>query len=385
MSVYKPEGKPYYLFDFQCGGRRFYGSTSTGNKAEARAIEQRERESAKRVIAAERAAGAAFRGETPLTLNLAIARYWEEAGKHHAGATTTWVDLQRALTHFGGGKRLDEVTDSDLAAYVAKRRGERRKGDAKAGFVAPATVNRTTIDLLRKLMTRARKAWKIPLPNEPDWKVHRIKERGELVRELRPSDEDRLVENLAEGYRDVWRFALASGLRLGECFLTWEQVDEDGGIINVIQKGGRPHSIPITREIAAILSTCKGRDETYVFTYTARRTILWRKPASANRVKGKRYPVTYEGLKSEWQRTRDELGLELRFHDMRHTRATRLLRSSGNLKAAQKLLGHADISTTAKFYAHVDMKDLRTLLDAENGGESARKRTGAKKTSGNSA
>ena len=37
----------------------------------------------------------------------------------------------------------------------------------------------------------------------------------------------------------------------------------------------------------------------------------------------------------------------------------------GNLKAAQKLLGHADISTTARFYAHVDMDDLRELLEQD--------------------
>ncbi|MFC2248507.1 tyrosine-type recombinase/integrase [Labrys portucalensis] len=382
MSVYKQQGRPYYMYDFQCGGRRFHGNTQTANKAEARAIEQREREAAKQQIAAEHAAASAFRGEAPLTLSLAIARYWDEAGRHHAGAATTWVDLQRALSHFGGAKRLDEITDSDVAAYVAKRRGERRKGKERAALVSPATVNRTTIDLLRKLMTRARKAWKIPLPDEPDWKVHRIKERGELVRELRPSDEDRLVASLADGYRDIWRFALASGLRLGECFLTWEQVDFEAGVINVIQKGGRPHTIPISRSIAAILSTCTGHHEVYVFTYTARRTIKWRKPASANRIKGQRYPVTYEGLKSEWQRTRDELGLDLRFHDMRHTRATRLLRSSGNLKAAQKLLGHADISTTAKFYAHVDMNDLRSLLDAEGKSAPTKKRLRGKAKTG---
>jgi integrase len=59
------------------------------------------------------------------------------------------------------------------------------------------------------------------------------------------------------------------------------------------------------------------------------------------------------------------LDLDLRFHDMRHTRATRLLRGSGNLKAVQRLLGHADISTTADFYARVIVDDLRNLLDRE--------------------
>ncbi|EHS52593.1 integrase family protein [Rhizobium sp. PDO1-076] len=42
-----------------------------------------------------------------------------------------------------------------------------------------------------------------------------------------------------------------------------------------------------------------------------------------------------------------------RFHDTRHTTATRILRAS-NLKVTQRLLGHADIATTTK-YAHAWM------------------------------
>jgi site-specific recombinase XerD len=51
---------------------------------------------------------------------------------------------------------------------------------------------------------------------------------------------------------------------------------------------------------------------------------------------------------------------------MRHTAATRLLSKSGNLKHVQTLLGHTDIKTTARFYAHVTVEDLRRALDAES-------------------
>ena len=50
-----------------------------------------------------------------------------------------------------------------------------------------------------------------------------------------------------------------------------------------------------------------------------------------------------------------------KMHEMRHTAATDLLRSSGNLELVRQMLGHADIKTTA-MYAHMDMSDLAEAL-----------------------
>ena len=54
---------------------------------------------------------------------------------------------------------------------------------------------------------------------------------------------------------------------------------------------------------------------------------------------------------------------DFRFHDVRHTSATRLLRDSGNLKLVQKLLRHEDVATTVK-YAHADDEDLRRAMES---------------------
>ena len=85
-------------------------------------------------------------------------------------------------------------------------------------------------------------------------------------------------------------------------------------------------------------------------------------------------------MKTAWRRTRATIAPDMRFHDNRHTTATRLIRRTGNLKAAQKLLGHADISTTARFYAHVDMDDLRALMEGET--PQARKQSQGKSQGG---
>ena len=60
---------------------------------------------------------------------------------------------------------------------------------------------------------------------------------------------------------------------------------------------------------------------------------------------------------------------DFRFHDLRHTAATRALRESGNLKVVQQLLGHADIATTAR-YAHAMTDDVRDVMEAMEAMES---------------
>lgn len=52
----------------------------------------------------------------------------------------------------------------------------------------------------------------------------------------------------------------------------------------------------------------------------------------------------------------------LNMHRGRHTVATEILRGSGNLVAAQKMLGHADLSTTEEFYAAFDTDDVDKVL-----------------------
>lgn len=369
MSVFKPTGGKTFHYSFQHGGRRFHGPTGKTEKRAAKEVERQAREQARRTIEVEKQQAAQLKGDAPLSFDLAAGKYWSEVGQHHAGADTTWTDLERLVGYFGGSKALASITDSDINDLVAWRRGQHAKGDPKRGLVAPATVNRTTVDLLRKLFTRARKKWGQRFDHEPDWKEHRLKERGEVVRELKADEEIAFVEHLGDGYRDLWRFALASGLRLAECFIEWRMIDWSARTITVTQKGGRPHTIPLTAEMIAIITPQRGRHPEAVFTYVCTR-------GSKDRKRGQRYPVSYQGMKTAWRRRRVKIAPDMRFHDNRHTAASRLVRRTGNLKAAQKLLGHADISTTARFYAHVDMDDLRHLLEGGGRAEAQGKSQG---------
>jgi len=54
---------------------------------------------------------------------------------------------------------------------------------------------------------------------------------------------------------------------------------------------------------------------------------------------------------------------DFRFHDLRHTFATRMLRQTKNLKLVSKLLGHTSVETTTR-YAHVMDGDLAEAMDS---------------------
>ena len=113
-----------------------------------------------------------------------------------------------------------------------------------------------------------------------------------------------------------------------------------------------PMAVILKREIA------KGGDDTEsVFTYQC-----WR--SRGGRIKGRRYPITYAGLKEVIGDAVKASGLKdwRWLHDLRHTAATRILRNSQNLAAVQQMLGHSEIGQTGK-YAHVLPQDVRLAMN----------------------
>jgi integrase len=285
-------------------------------------------------------------------MDLAADRYWVEIGQHHAAPETTMANLKRLVLYFGPAKRLDDIKDPDVSELVAWRRGQTVKGRKKAKLLAPATVNRSTIEPLQKLFNRAKRAWHMKFDREPDWKVHILKEPIERVREVRPHEEEQIDAAIREEYRAVVAFARASGLRMAECLLKKEQIDMVGAAIWTTGKGDKPIRKPVTSEMRAILSVAMKNPTEYVFVYKAKRNRT--EKDGTQRIMGQFYPVTTSGLKTIWRRARlrkngPALPADLRFHDTRHDFATNLLRETGNLKLVQKALGHSKIETTTKY------------------------------------
>ncbi|WP_166652496.1 tyrosine-type recombinase/integrase [Enterovirga rhinocerotis] len=206
-------------------------------------------------------------------------------------------------------------------------------------------MNRTVTEVLRRILKRAAEVWREPVA-PIRWRDHLLKEPEERVRELRDDEETKLFKSLRPDYHAIVRFALLSGCRLNECVsLRWQDVDWGGRQIWIKGKGDKLAPIPMPPSIRELLWPLQGQHPEFVFTYVAKR-------ASEVRRVGGRYPITYEGLKTAFRRFAKTALPGYRFHDNRHTAATRVMRASGNIKIAQTLLRHTSITTTTK-YAHV--------------------------------
>lgn len=355
MSVYKRPNASTYSYDFEVGGNRFSGDTGKKSKREAVAEQNRLRDQARLRLKANRASGA------DMTFGAAAARYMIEVGQHHKNADTTLTNLEWLEAALGKSRRLSSIDDEVVAFLVAKRRIEPRKVGNKntpKRAVSPATVNRTCTEPLRKVLRRAQKTWKATV-QDIDWPSHMLEEPQERVREASISEEDAFMDVLDRGYDDAVAFAVLTGCRRMEIVgLRWEHVDFFSRQFIVTGKADRTRSIPMSNAVFDLLWSLKDNDPSVVFTYIAART-----DRRKGIVRGVRYPVTDSGLRSASRRAMTNAKVSnLRFHDLRHTAATRILRSS-NLRVVQTLLGHRDVSTTTK-YAHALNEDVRAAMDA---------------------
>jgi integrase len=288
-----------------------------------------------------------------MTVRDATALYYAEVGQHHANSGTTLVNLGWVETQLGRHRLLSAITDADVAKAVAKRRGE---------GLAPASVNRTVTEVIRKVMTRARKTWGVEV-RQIDWRSHMLKEPEERVREMSHSEEAALFAALRPDYAPIVRFALLSGCRMQECLdLTWRQVDLNHRQMRIKGKGNKTRTVPISDNLHALLMAERTvtdrvpQADDAVFTYVVKR--------ADHAPRGSRLPIEREGLKVTFRRAVTNAKLvDLHFHDLRHTCATRLLRATGNLRLVKDLLGHEDMKTTLK-YAHVTTEDLRAAMNA---------------------
>lgn len=184
---------------------------------------------------------------------------------------------------------------------------------------------------------------------------------------LSAEEEARLFAALRSDYHPFVRFALLSGLRLSNVIeLAWRQVDRDAGVIWLHIKGGDQDYTPITPAMAAILDAARGHNFQRVFTYVCDRNRHDRHSGVCQE-KGKRYPFAKNGWRKDWARALVVAGIEdFRFHDLRHTAATRVLRATGNLEVVKRMLHHRDISTTLR-YAKSNLADVRAAMIAGQG------------------
>jgi integrase/recombinase XerC len=146
----------------------------------------------------------------------------------------------------------------------------------------------------------------------------------------------------------------SSGLRLAELVaVNLGEIDMVEGELAVLGKGSKTRRVPVgvkAREAIQrwmrVRANLAGADEPALFV-SSRGTRI--------------HPRTVEVRLAQWARSQGATR-DLHPHLLRHSFATHLLESSGDLRAVQELLGHADIGTT-QVYTHLDFQHLAQVYD----------------------
>ncbi|GAB4167805.1 MAG: tyrosine recombinase XerC [Wenzhouxiangellaceae bacterium] len=183
--------------------------------------------------------------------------------------------------------------------------------------------------------------------------------RRRLPATLDPDQVRQLLEIEGEDPLDLRDRALlelcySSGLRVSELAAArWRQIDMDQGMMRVIGKGNKERLVPVGRYALRALRQwreCARRlpagDDDFVFTGLNGRPLSVR--AIQKRI----------ALRARLQ----GLDVPVHPHQLRHSFASHLLESSGDLRAVQELLGHANLSTT-QIYTHLDFQHLAEVYD----------------------
>lgn len=370
MSVFTRAGSPWWCYDFVVEHRRFSGPFS-GAKNTPSVPRDRPRKEAERAEAVLRESVIQRKpaGKPRLTLEEACSLYWAEKARHFAdgvGEKGRMANLKRLL---GADTFLDALTDAKLAGMVAVRREENAR--RKKRKVSPATINRE-IECLQRIMKRARKPWRVRMPDDDiEWSAIKLDEPRERIRALTAKEDQDFFAKMAEirpDFVDMFTFALIVGKRLSEViFLEKRKIDRAAKTARVTQKGGQEIVIALTAAAMEIVDRNWFRHPVYLFTYVCKRGRSYKRKSDGQRIfvrEGDRVPFTKNGWRKDFYDIARKAKIEdFRFHDLRHTTATRILAATGNLKAVQGALDHRDIRSSAR-YAHTFIDDKRAALEA---------------------
>ncbi len=270
------------------------------------------------------------------------------------------ADLGR-LVQLAGGRSLAALTADDVRQYMTK---------LHASGLAPASIARTLSawrSTYRWLCERGeasvnpvvgvrgpKRAKRLPKALSADQAVtfaHRpvdqtlLALRDHAIVELLYSSGLRLAELVSLDYR---YFAADSH----PASTSW--IDLAATEVTVVGKGGKTRTVPIGAPACAALST-----------WLTARSTLSRCDDRALFVAASGVRLSARSVQSRLAQLARKLGLGVHVHPhvLRHSFASHLLQSSGDLRAVQELLGHSNIATT-QIYTRLDWQHLAKAYDA---------------------
>lgn len=247
----------------------------------------------------------------------------------------TFKQLDKAFA----GMKLKEITPEKISDYKDRR--------LKEG-IAVSTLAKELM-ILRSAFKIAMLEWEW-IDVTPFLKLSIESSDNKIERYLTPEEEEKLVSECPDWLKDIVVFAINTGMRRGEILtLKWPQVDLDRRVLTLlVTKNKKKRGVPINAVVQELLrrKVSKRTDSDYVF------------PSEAGTL------IDPHNLERAFRSARKAAKLlDLRFHDLRHTAASRMAQAGVEIYTIAKILGHETLSVTTR-YAHHNVESLRYGLDA---------------------
>lgn len=245
--------------------------------------------------------------------------------------TSDWVYLRRLKPYFGK-YLLSKISPEVIEEYRAER---------LSTGIKKCSVNRE-VSCLRKVFNIGI-AWGYASSN-PVRKVKLYSEKENIRERILMEDEEKRLLDASPSYlKSMIMVGLYTGMRKGEVFkLKWQNVDFDRKQISIKEsKSSKERKIPINSILFSLLYALKAQN--------GQSEHVFPNPATG---------MPYTDIKRSFGTACENADIEdLRYHDLRHTFATRLVRRGVDLVIVKELLGHASIVTTQRYlHSQADVK-----------------------------
>ncbi len=244
----------------------------------------------------------------------------------------------------------EQLNESDIRAWVSQMH---RRGLAGSSIQRSLSAARSFFNYLGR---------ENGYPRNPAAAVQAPRKPRKLPRTLDVDQVDRYLafeDDTPTARRDraIAELFYSSGLRLAELSaVDLDDIDRDSRLLTVTGKGNKTRTVPIGgAALDAIDAWLAVRPETASDADSA--TALF----TSNR--GQRISVRNIQARLKLQGRKSGMHQDVHPHMLRHSFASHMLESSGDLRAVQELLGHANISTT-QIYTHLDFQHLAKVYDA---------------------
>ncbi|MDD7280434.1 MAG: tyrosine-type recombinase/integrase [Erysipelotrichaceae bacterium] len=320
MTVYKGKnGKWYCRFKIH-GEQKHLLCQGAKSKVEAKAIEDAEKYKLRQIQA-----GLIEKNEV-IKFAVLYKLYNQYAKLNKKSYTNDCYFINILKNYFPPETICNKLTMTDFEMFKIKLRDERNSSKSTINKYLNIISKMYNLAIAEKILTEN------PLKN-----VKRYKEDNHKIRYLTKSEEEKLFNAIDELYphiKPIIICALQTGMRKSEIFnLQWANINYDYNYIELLEtKSGKARKIPISDKLNKVFSK-QSKNYNYVFT---------------NLDTGLPYKDIHKSFNAVLKKANIK---NFRFHDLRHTVATRLVEQGVPLPVVQEILGHSKIETTMR-YAH---------------------------------